>query len=103
MKDFKYYFFLVLHIVLLVAWYTSPFYLDWRIVILTVIAYHVQIYYAKGCLLTRGQFGKENEGFYYHYLRKFGFNPDKERLSFVLDYVIPGTMILLAIALQVRF
>jgi hypothetical protein len=88
---------------LLVAWYTSPFYLDWRIVILTVVLYHIQIYYAKGCLLTQGQFGKENEGFYYHYLRKFGFNPDRKKLSFVLDYIIPGGMILLALVLQVRF
>ncbi|MBU6214715.1 hypothetical protein KGM48_02620 [Patescibacteria group bacterium] len=101
MKSFRYYFFLVLHIVLLIAWYTSPFYLDWRIVILTVVLYHFQLYYAKGCLITQGQFGKQNEGFYYHYLTKFGFHPDKKKLSFVLDYIIPGMMIVLAITLQV--
>ncbi len=101
MKNFRYYFFLVLHIVLLIAWYTSPFYLNWIIVVGTVIAYHIQIYYAKGCLLTKGQFGKENQGFYYYYLRKFGFNPDKEKLSFILDYIIPGTMVFIAIFLQV--
>jgi len=103
MKSFRYYFFLFFHIAILAAWYASPFYLDWRIVVLTVALYHMQIYYAKGCLLTRGQFGKENEGFYYHYLRKFGFNPDKKKLSFVLDFVIPGSMIFLAIIMQVRF
>ena len=100
-QKIRYYFFLFLHIAILAAWYTSPFYLDWRIVILTVIAYHLQLHFAKGCLLTRGQFGKENEGFYYHYLKKFGFHPDKKKLSFVLDIVIPGTMILLAIIVQV--
>ena len=97
----RYYFFLFLHIAILAAWYTSPFYLDWRIVILTVVAYHLQLHFAKGCLLTQGQFGKENEGFYYHYLRKFGFHPDKKKLSFFLDVVIPSSMILLAILLQV--
>ncbi|OGZ41649.1 MAG: hypothetical protein A2W41_05045 [Candidatus Ryanbacteria bacterium RIFCSPHIGHO2_01_45_13] len=102
MKDFRYYSFLFLHIVLLAAWYASPFYLDWRIVIATVVLYHLQIYLAKGCLLTRGQFGKENEGFYYHYLRRLGFNPNKRWLAFVLDYIIPGAMIILAIALQVK-
>jgi hypothetical protein len=101
MKSFRHHLFLFLHIILLVAWYASPFYLDWRIVIATVVLYHLQIYFAKGCLLTWGQFGKENEGFYYHYLRKFGFNPNKRELSFVLDFVIPGAMILLATILQV--
>jgi hypothetical protein len=102
MKNFRYYFFLFLHIAILVAWYASPFYLDWRIVILTVIAYHLQNYFAKGCLLTLGQFGKKNEGFYYHYLRQFGFDPNRKRLSFILDFAIPGAIILLAIILQVR-
>jgi len=100
MATFRYYFFLFLHIALLVAWYTSPLYLDWRLVIATVVLYYIQIYTAGGCLLTRGQFGKENEGFYYHYLRKFGFHPDKKILSFVLDFVIPLTMILVAICLR---
>jgi hypothetical protein len=101
MKGYRYYFFLYLHVVLLAAWYTSPFYLDWRLVILTVALYHVQVYYAKGCLLTSGQFGKNNEGFYYYYLRKFGWNPNKEKLHFILDYIIPGTMIMIAVVLQV--
>ena len=101
MKAFRYYFFLFLHIVLLTAWYTSPFYLDWRLVIVTVLLYHLQNQCAKGCLLTQGQFGKENEGFYYHYLSKFGWKPNKERLNFVLDFVIPGVMIVTAIMLQV--
>ncbi|MEK7604206.1 MAG: hypothetical protein AAB442_00135 [Patescibacteria group bacterium] len=100
LSRFRYSFFLVLHIVLLALWYTSPFYLDWRIVILTVVLYHLQLYYAKGCLITQGQFGKENEGFYYYYLRRAGFSPDKKRLSFVLDYIIPGGMIALALILQ---
>jgi len=102
MKTFRYYFFLFLHIALIVAWYTSPFYLDWRIVIVTVVLYHLQIYLVKGCILSRWQFGKESEGFFYHYLRRFGFNPTKEGLSFVLGYIIPGAMIILAVALQVE-
>lgn len=102
MNSARYYVFLVLHIVLLVAWYTSPFYLDWRFVVLTVVLYHVQLYYAKGCLMTQGQFGKQNDGFYYYYLTKFGFHPDKQRLSFILDYVIPGALILLALFIQLR-
>lgn len=101
MKGSRYYFFLFLHVAILAAWYTSPFYLDWRLVILTVVLYHMQNYFANGCLLTQGQFGKENEGFYYHYLTKFGFRPNREGLNFVLDYVIPGTMIFVAIILQI--
>lgn len=97
MTTVRYYFFLYLHIIILAAWYTSPLYLDWRLVILTVAVYYLQLYVAKGCLLTRGQFGKENEGFYYHYLRKFGFHPDKQLLSFVLDFGIPITMILISL------
>jgi len=101
MKEFKYYFYLILHIVILALWYTSPLYLDWRIVIGTVVLYHIQTYFAKGCILTQGQFGKNNEGFYYHYLLKFGFHPNKERLNFILDYFIPSMMIVIAITLQV--
>jgi hypothetical protein len=99
-KSPRYYFFLILHIVVLVLWYSSPFYLPWWAVVLSVILYHIQIYYAKGCLLTKGQFGSTNDGFYYYYLTKFGFKPDREKLNFVLDYVIPGIMIIFAITLR---
>lgn len=101
MSSFRSSFFLVLHILLLTLWYTSPFYLDWRIVIGTVLAYYLQLWLAKGCLLTMGQFGKKNEGFYYHYLRKCGFSPNQKMLNLILDYIIPGFIITLAITLQV--
>ena len=101
MNNPKYYFFLCLHVILLALWYTSPWYLDWRIVVGSVLLYHLQLYFAKGCLLTTGQFGRNNEGFYYYYLRRFGFHPKKKILNFILDFVIPGAMIVLAIILQV--
>lgn len=82
---------------LLAAWYSSPFWAPWYVVILSVILYHIQLYYAKGCLITKGQFGSKNDGFYYYYLTKFGFHPDKAKLSFVLDYIIPGTIIVIAL------
>jgi hypothetical protein len=97
----RYYFFLVLHVAILTAWYSSPFYLDWRLVIGTVILYHIQIHYWGGCLLTYGQFGKENEGFYYHYLRRLGFTPNRKVLNFILDVIIPS--IIIGIALYRRF
>lgn len=100
MKNLRYYFFLWLHIVFLALWYSSPWYLDWRIIIGTVILYHLQMHFAKGCLLTLGQFGRNNEGFYYHYLRTLGFRPNKKHLNFVLDFIIPGTMIIVAMFLQ---
>lgn len=100
MSSFRASFFLYLHILLLALWYTSPFYLDWRIVIGTVIAYHIQLRLAHGCLLTIGQFGPRNKGFYAHYLHKLGFHPNGKKLNFVLDYIIPGTMILFALLYQ---
>ena len=99
--SFKYYFFFSLHCIALIAWYSSPLWLDWRIVISTVIVYHLQIYFWQACLLTTGQFGNKEEGFYEHYLRKLGFRPNIKKLNFVLSYVIPGIMIVIAIVRQV--
>ena len=97
---YRYYFFLFLHLGLLAAWYSSPFYLDWRLVIATVIIYYIQLYFWNGCLLSFGQFGKDNPGFYYHYLTKLGFHPNRRVLNFVLDVVIPLSIILLALFRQ---
>ena len=100
MQTLRYYFFFFLHVAILTAWYSSPFYLDWRLVILTVVAYHIQIHFWGGCVLTYGQFGKGNEGFYYHYLKKLGFEPNRKVLNFILDFIIPTTIILIALYRQ---
>ncbi|OHA01156.1 MAG: hypothetical protein A3C11_03335 [Candidatus Sungbacteria bacterium RIFCSPHIGHO2_02_FULL_49_12] len=100
MQFFRYYFFLLFHVAILAAWYSSPFYLDWRIVIATVIVYYIQLYFWRGCLLTAGQFNNREEGFYEHYLRKLGFRPKRNVLNFILDFVVPAVIILIALARQ---
>ncbi len=93
MRVFRYYFFLILHVVVLLLWYTSPFYLPWYVVVLTVLAYYLQNIFLHKCILTMGQFGNADDGFYYHYLIKAGFHPDEKKLNYFLDYVIPPVLI----------
>ena len=62
--------------------------------------YYTQLLVFGQCVITRAQFGSRNQGFYYHYLTKFGFRPNKKYLNLILDYLIPLGMILGALIYQ---
>ena len=85
------------HISVILLAYSSPFWLDWRLLVLGIALYYLQIFIFGGCGLSLAQFKGEKKSFHQWYLEKLGFRPDPARLSFFLDRILP--FILLGIAL----
>lgn len=51
------------HLIIMTLAYTSPFWLDWRLIIVGLGLYYLQIWIFGGCILTYAQFGKWDETF----------------------------------------
>jgi hypothetical protein len=84
--------------------YTSPFWLDWRLIIAGLILYYLQIWIFGGCILTYAQYGKWNETFSGRLMiwiaSKFGLNPKPSSIKRFLN-VLPFILIIIALIYQV--
>jgi hypothetical protein len=83
--------------------YSTPWFLPWQFVVLIYILYLIQLLVFKQCLLTRAEFGKNGDTFVYHYLRKIFPDISMSAVNFSLDYIIPVTLIIIAIVRQNKF
>lgn len=92
----------VFHALVILAFYASPFILDWKLVAAIVILYYLQLALLGDCILTMWQFKERNRtvSFYGYMLGLLGFHPDEEHIRVVVDYVIPGSMLLIAVIYQ---
>ena len=93
------------HLVLIICIYISPFIISWKIILLFIFLYYLQLIVFRDCILTRKQFktNKRSETFYHYYLSKLGFKLDKYKVRFTADYVIPWIILIVAIILQNLF
>ena len=92
----------LLHVIIILGIYTTPFWLDWRLIIVYMILNLLQIKIFGGCLISQAQFKDKNEGFYKHYIDKF-FPKNKIRekyLNILLDYIIPIILIVVGYIIQ---
>ena len=101
-KDFGLIFWL--HLILLILMYASPFILDWRIILLFLGLYYVQLMIFGACILSMMEFnsGEVRKSFFEHYLSRFGFQFNERKLSLILDYVVPLIIITLALFWQLK-
>ena len=86
-------------IILLVAW-LSPFWLNWKLILMFYILYTLQMILFKGCILTNLQesnnIRKENDmTMYSFWLEKAGLKVNRIKLRFWSRWIMP--LILLAI------
>lgn len=97
----------VAHIVVMTLAYSSPLWLDWRLIALGVVLYLIQIKIFGGCILTKAQFGTYDASFTYYYLDKivsfFNGRLSFFKTKFVLDYFIPPLYIVVALISQIVF
>lgn len=95
-----------LHLLIMIPAYTSPFWLDWRLIIAGVILYYIQIWIFGGCILTYAQYGKWNETFSGRSIiwlgSKLGLKWEMESVKKFLD-ILPPIYILISIIYQVVF
>jgi hypothetical protein len=91
------------HIVVIIFAYTSPFWLDWRLVAAGIILYYIQIAIFGGCILSLAQFKGEKISFHEWYLTKWGVGINRAKLKFFLDRVLPFIFLALALSAQLIF
>ncbi len=91
------------HVCLLVIAYASPFFVDWKIVLLAIILLQLQYSFVGGCIVNHREFGKGyDDTFYGHYLSKIFPQINKWRVKFVVRYVVPVLLLSAAYMYQVQ-
>ncbi|MFA6963504.1 MAG: hypothetical protein WC227_02200 [Patescibacteria group bacterium] len=99
-------FIIILHLFVMTLAYTSPFWLDWRLIIVGLLLYYLQIWIFGGCILTYAQHGRWDETFSGQSIvwlaSKFGM---KFRMKAVKKFlsVLPPIFIAIAIVYQILF
>lgn len=91
-----------IHLLVVIAVWSSPFWLSWKLIIVGVAIYYLQLLILGNCVLTRWQFqSREIEiSFYAHVLEKFGLRFNHRTVSAITDYVIPWIVLLIALIWQ---
>lgn len=101
-NDFGFIFWL--HVALIISIYISPFLLSWKIILLFIVLYYIQLLVFGNCVLTRAEFGvgRVKKSFCYYYLSKLGFRLNETKFIMVLDYATPWMILAISLIWQVR-
>jgi len=91
-----------IHLILIIAAWTSPLWLDWRLILIGWLLYLLQLKIFGDCILTKKQFKtrKRSVTFYYYYLKKLGFKVSVEGVRKFIDRYSFPIILTLAIVLQ---
>lgn len=94
-----------LHLILIILIWSSPFWLNWKFILFFIFLYYLQLIILKDCILTKAQFETKKRGvtFYWYYLTKLGFNLNKEKVRFIVDYIFPWVILTIALICQIIF
>jgi hypothetical protein len=94
---------IIAHILIILIAYSSPIWLDWRLVTLGIGLYYLQIAIFGGCLLSLGQFKGERKSFHEWYLTKLGLRVNRRKLTFFLNKIQPFLFLIAALIMQLGF
>lgn len=92
----------LLHIIIIIAIYTTPFWLNWKLIIVYMILNLIQIRIFGGCVVSQYQFKNKHEGFYEHYINKY-FPKNRitdHELNILLDYILPMVLVIVGYIVQ---
>ncbi len=98
----------ILHSLVFLAAVSSPFWIDWKIILIGFVLYKLQFVLFKGCILSFAEFGTANgkpkERFTPYYLSKItGRKLDGEKVGKYLDNILAPLIPILAIIFQLLF
>jgi hypothetical protein len=98
----------LIHLIILLSALSSPFWIDWKIILAGYLIYILQKYIFKGCLLSFAEFGsdqgKPKNHFTPYYLKKiFHLNASEELISRKLDLILAPSIPIIAIIIQALF
>lgn len=95
----------IVHLGVIVLAYTSPFWLDWRLVVLGTALAYLQWWLFHGCILTFAQFGSWNVSFKRHYtqmvLQRVGVVVEPHWLTLFFLVIVPTVIVLSSIFAQI--
>ena len=80
-----------LHLIIIILLWTCPLWLDWKLIIVGIFLYYMQLLIFGDCILTKKEFKskKRKMTFYSYLLEKMGFNFDRRKIAFIADYIFP--------------
>lgn len=89
------------HLVILLAAYSSPFWLDWRICLILGAIFYLQLMLFKGCVLTMAQFKTKKSELSFHewLLDQLSIKMNRRRLIFILRWA-PVVVLIWAVIWQ---
>jgi len=102
-KDFGFVFWI--HLIIILFLWASPFLLNWKIIVLGIIIYYLQLLIFGDCVLTRKQFKTNHREMtlYTHVLEKIGFNVNRKLMVFLADFIFPWVILGISLVLQLGF
>ena len=90
-----------IHLFVLVLAYTSPLLIDWRLIILGVMALQIQYWAINGCVLTKLEMGHDkSQTFLWYHLQKIFPGLNTAKTKFVVRIIIPLILILISFIAQ---
>ncbi len=90
-------------ILILLVW-SSPFWVEWKLIFVGILAYYVQLIIFKEDLLTRRNFATKIRGemtLYSFVLEKMNIGIDRKRMQLIADYIFPWVILAIAYYWQV--
>jgi hypothetical protein len=97
---FRNWFLPILHLILIIFVYASPWLIPWQYILIILVLYRLQLWIFKGCILTIFQFGKERTSFCFHYLKKVFPKLQRKTLNIIMDSILPVALVCVAYIIQ---
>lgn len=85
-----------IHMALILAGFASPFFMDWKFILIGASVYLLNSYYVDDCFLSEWQFGRK-ESFCLYYLKKIGVNLEKSQITSLLRFATVGVIVIAAV------
>jgi len=93
-----------IHLLYIALIYTSPLWLNWKIMPLAIGVVYFQWFFFGGCVLTIWEFGRtEHNSFYWYYLNRLGFKFSLKKVNLFTDYLAPSLIFIFAFTWQFIF
>jgi len=92
-----------LHLLIIILLWVSPFLFNWRLIILGIFLYYLQLMIFGNCILTKMEFKQKKREItmYSFVLEKLGFNVNRGKIVLLADYVFPWVILLISLVYQV--
>jgi len=95
---------LLIQLILILLVWSSPFWIDWKIILGGIFIYYLQLVILKEDFFTKRNFNTKERGemtFYSFILEKIGISINRKRLQLIADYIFPWIIFAIAYCWQI--